>query len=273
MLKPQLSTFNSNFVYFPLPYRTSGKVFSKKTNNGTLSLVSNEGVPYGLFGRLALIAITKLATSTKTEKTHDISVYELLREIKGKKPTGSQLDKFEKQLISWASTMISFRYEDESWKTFKNLLLIKEGRFALQKNLENDETLDITFTDEGLSFFRANLIPVPAKAIQEIDQPFKLDILCWLILRVYQCREKDYQETSWDDLYLQFKVDKKKNASHFRSSFSKTLHEVRRFFYPEAQLKTSDKGIWVGHSQLLTEEKTLFLPSFKEEIEKEKNDD
>ena len=36
--------------------------------------------------------------------------YEMLNAIRGVKPSGVQLDKFEKQLESWATTVINFMY-------------------------------------------------------------------------------------------------------------------------------------------------------------------
>lgn len=109
-MKNQLSAYSSNFIYFPLPYHYAGYQYSKVTQNGTLTLMSTVGVPYGLYARLALVAITRLACKTDKNTIEDISLYEMLNAIRGVKPSGVQLDKFEKQLESWATTVINFMY-------------------------------------------------------------------------------------------------------------------------------------------------------------------
>lgn len=266
-MKSPLSAYSSNFIYFPLPYHYAGYQYSKVTQNGALTLMSTVGVPYGLYARLALIAITKLACMADKNAVEDISLYEMLNAIRGAKPSGIQLNKFEKQLESWATTVINFMYEDDTWKTYKNLLLIKEGRFALKKNLTENERVQITFSDDGLEFFRSNLIPVPTDAVREIEQAFDFDVLSWLVLTVYQCREKDSIITPWQSLYTQFQISPD-HRSRFRNNFTEKLLEVKRRFYPKAKIHKSREGeLIIENSPLLTDERILLMPSFRQDKE------
>lgn len=266
-MKNQLSAYSSNFIYFPLPYHYAGYQYSKVTQNGTLTLMSTVGVPYGLYARLALVAITKLACMADKNTIEDISLYEMLNDLREAKPRGAQLDKFEKQLESWATTVINFMYEDDTWRTYRNLLLIKEGRFALQKNLKENEKVQITFSDDGLEFFRSNLIPIPTDAVREIEQSFDFDVLSWLVLTIYQCREKNSILTPWQSLYTQFQISPK-NYPKFRTNFTETLLEVKKRFYPKAKIhKSREGGLIIENSPLLTDERTLLMPSFRQDKE------
>ena len=204
---------------------------------------------------------------TDKNTVEDISLYEMLNGLRDAKPRGAQLDKFEKQLESWATTVINFMYEDDTWRTYKNLLLIKEGRFALQKNLKKNERVQITFSDDGLEFFRSNLIPIPTDAVREIEQSFDFDVLSWLVLTIYQCREKDSIITPWQSLYTQFQITPD-HRSRFRTNFTETLFEVKKRFYPKAKIhKSREDELIIENSPLLTDERTLLMPSFRQDKE------
>lgn len=257
-----LAFFSSNFVYFPLPYHTAGTMYSKDLSYGKVSYTSSTCVPYGLFARLALTAITNLAYRSDDTSISSFTLYDLLRSLRNKHPTGKQLEKMETQLTAWSTTLITISYSSESRKSYSNLLLIDEADFRLQKNLNKDQKVFMKFSDKGKSFLIDTAIPLPQDAVRNIKQAFDFDCLSWLITSLFRLRDKENQLITWTQLATQFGFNKY-NMSNFKKTFSETLFNLQQSYYPKAKVSLCTEGIMLHSSPLLTKQKNdILLPSF-----------
>lgn len=263
----QLGFYNSNFVYFPLPNRKpSGNSFTKKLSIGDLSFSSSESVPYGLYARLAIISLTNIACRNKNQnKVDTFTLFGLLKELKGTKPTGIQLNKFSQQMQNWAATLITLKFDNDERKAFKNLLLIESAMFQKENELNSSERVFVNFTDAGKEFLISSAFPIPNAAVQSITQAFDFDILTWLISSIYQIRYRaDHKTIEWDSLAQQFGISSD-HMTRFKAQFCKTLYNLKCAYYPDAKIYRTDEGIIIGNSPLLTEEKnSLKMPNFQE---------
>lgn len=264
---PEVSYYSSSFVYFPLPMRNCGSVYTKRTSIGSVSYTSPLFVPYGLYARLALVAITNMAKGAD-DRYATSSVYDLLKSVRVNRPTGRQMEKMSSQLTAWTTSLITVSFDSEVRKSYRNLLLCTGGDFRLKKDREKDEAVCIQFTEEGREFLTTNSFPVPNSAVQDIGNAFDFDCLCWLIASTYQCQGKPYLFAPWHQIYRQFDVD----ASHvarFRKDFLSTLSVLKQSYYPEAKVDDWREGIVIYSSPLLTKSKNSYLiPNFFNCLEK-----
>lgn len=258
-----LSFLSNNFIYFPLPYRQVGRYYQKKLAVGTITFSSSTSIPYGLYARLALVALTNLAYRSQGKDIVAFSLYKLLFQLRENKPTGIQLDKFEEQLQNWATCLISVQYKDSQKLAISNLLLIEAAEFSLKKHLEKDSNTLIRFSERGKDFLINSAIPVPSSAIKTITQPFDFDTLMWLISSIYQIQEQDYKIVKWNHLFAQFNIAPK-NSTRFKSQFSETLFTMRQAYYPDAEIYRDPEGIRICKSPLLVKQKdSILIPDFE----------
>lgn len=259
-----LGFFNSSFVCFPLPKQTVGNSYCQKLPLGTLSFSSMTEVPYGLFARLAIIAITNLAFRSSQNTISSFTLYRLLNELRYLKPNGRQLNKFAQQLENWSTTLISVRYEEDTRISISNLLLVDSAEFRLEKDLEDNMHVFLSLTDKGRSFLQSSSFPMPQEAVQKITHSFDFDTLAWMISSVYQVAKKDEPKLiDWNHLCDQFSVSPN-NAPRFKVQFGESLFKVQQAFYPQAKVYRHKEGIFIDRSPLLTREKTdnmIMLPA------------
>ena len=264
-----LGFYNTNFVYYPLPYRAVGGRWEQHIAGGNINLsaLSSASVPYGLYGRLALIAMINLASGE--DRFVVFSVYETLKKIKLIKPTGTQLEKFIVQLENWASTAISLRYARPDRIDIFNLFLVEEASISLLKDSEKTAEKSrsaIRFSERGAEFLKTSAFPIPQDAISQIDSAFEFDTLSWLISSIYQIRErKEPCLVPWRRLSAQFNISPK-NISRFREQFSKSLFELKAAYYPAARVRRYQEGIEISPSPLLVPERgraLLKMPDFQ----------
>lgn len=245
--------YPSMFSNIPIPYRKAGTIFSNSVKNGgRLVLITPTGVPYGLYGRLALIAITTLAyRSNDNLSVSSESLYSILKQLKNEKPTGNQLEKFESQMISWANTTIHASHISNTYKEYKNLLLIEKSGFTLKKNL-TDKSTDILFTKQGKEFLTNNTIPLPIDVLKDIEQPLSFDIFTWAVISLFSMKENK-QFIQWEKLYSQFNISPNKHYD-FRHRFNEIMKSMLLQYYPQANIvidKSRLGGVYLVSSQLL----------------------
>lgn len=266
--------YPSPLCTLPLPYKHQGKVYTTEVRQGgKLSMLSSTLVPYGLYGRLALIAITSLAykSDSKTLTSSYESLYTLLKQLKSDKPTGTQLEKFETQMTAWANTYINISHISNTQKEYHNLLLIETAHFQLKKDsLIQDESTKLKFTAAGKDFLTTNSIPVPSEIIRDISQPFLFDIFTWAVVSTFSNRNKDRQYIPWTRLYAQFRIPPNKTYD-FREKFHAGLRSVIYSYYPTANIivdKTKSGGVYLEEIlPLVPSKENVMLPVFKEEGE------
>ncbi len=256
-----LEFYNSNFVYFPLPKQAAGTIYKKKINIGNITLLSSLQIPYGLYGRLALVAITNLACRNQDLLISAFTLYDLLRSLKKGHPTSTQLDKFLFQLQNWSSTLVSVDYKDTKKFVIKNLLMIEQAEFQLEKISTRKSY--IKFTTDGKAFLEGAAFPIPSDAVRDIKTPLDFDILIWLISSMYCIRNtSDFSMISWNCLANQFCIQQN-NLARFKYQFATSLMSIQQAYYPTAQLTISANGVFLKNSPLLTKEKnSYFLPNF-----------
>lgn len=250
-----LRYYPSTFSILPLPYREIqlGKNYEKQfPNGGSISLTSNTMIPFGLFGRLALIALNTLAYKSDSENiVYTDSLFSMLKAIKGISPTGAQLRKFEQQLIAWTNTLVTVSYVTDTSKNYKNLLLIENGEFFLERNKLDNSSL-IKFTIQGKKFLTTNTVPLPIVMLEEINQPLEFDLFLWLILAIYSCEADDYEQIAWNKLYMQFGISPTKYYD-FRNRVRSILSRIIARYYPDSKVfidKTKNGGIFLAKSSL-----------------------
>lgn len=260
----ELGFFNSNFVYFPLPKKSTGPRFTYELAIGSLTITSSTEVPFGLYARLALIAMTNLAFRSKENPIKSFTTYKLLHDLRWYKPTGPQLVKFANQLINWSTTLITLMYRTEEKSSFRNLVLIDSAEFRLEKDLDDDMHVYLQFTDSGRDFLIESAFPIPLEALQKVKCAFDLDTLAWLISSVYQVSKANSPRLiNWEKLYEQFLISQK-NQSKFKSNFGTSLYEMKSNFYSDAKVTRTPEGIQIFPSPLLTKEKSkscLMIPN------------
>lgn len=260
----ELGFFNSNFVYFPLPKKSTGVRFTSDLAIGSLTITSTTEVPFGLYARLALIAMTNLAFRSKENPVKSFTVYKLLHDLRWYKPSGLQLSKFANQLVNWSTTLITMMYRTEERTSVKNLVLIDSAEFKLEKDLENDMHVYLQFTDSGRDFLIESAFPIPLEALQKVKCAFDLDTLAWLISSVYQVSKTNTPRLiNWENLYEQFAISQK-NQSKFKTNFGSSLYEMKLNFYSDARVTRTPEGIQIFPSPLLTKERSsscLMIPN------------
>ena len=260
ILSQGMSMLPSPIITFPLPYKKKETVFRKGYNNGSLSLSSSSFVPYGLYGRYALLALTNLAVSASEKGSRvvrDLSLYKMLQPYKATHVQGRQLELFEQQMMAWSHTLITFSSVSELRRSFKNILLLEESSFFLKKNSDgSEEKASLVFNQEGQDFLIGNSVPIPHLAVMQIESAFDFDVFTWLVVSIFATRSKEVIFVPWAQLEKQFGINPEaRNSAKFHKNFQDSLTAVRNTFDPEAKFTTTYDGVAVFNSPLLTRQK------------------
>lgn len=128
----RLRFYPTGFCSLPLPLRSVGNRYIRSvTNCGNIDMISSKFVPYGMYGRLALIAMTSLAKDTDavTRTTDYDSLYLMLEKLNGKKPTGPQFNKFKNQLLALCTTLVTFNHISTNQRSVSNMILVDKATF------------------------------------------------------------------------------------------------------------------------------------------------
>ena len=264
----RLRFYPTGFCSLPLPLRSVGNRYIRSvTNCGTIDMISSKFVPYGMYGRLALIAMTSLAKDTDavTRTTDYDSLYLMLEKLNGKKPTGPQFNKFKNQLLALCTTLVTFNHISTNQRSVSNMILVDKATFlSMEKCGTKEYTGTIRFSETGYKFLNANAMPIPVKALHEIVQPFKFDVLVWLLVSLYPIRRGQRVMIPWLKLYEQYGVTEEVKKHNFRHTFSMVLDEVAEKYYPDARFSidvSRGGGIMLETSpRLLFKDDTCLTP-------------
>lgn len=261
-----ISFYSRPFIHNPLPYhKLKGKetTYEKKIPSGSITFSSKDFVPYGLYGRLAIVAMANLAHRTDDSLITSVFLYDMVKTLRNSPhPSGLQMEKMKQQIEAWCTTLMTITYKTEAIKSYSNLLLVDAYEIKYQKDLLENETAYFKFSQRGKNFLLETSIPIPHEAVTTIDKAFSFDCLAWLIISNYRMnmRGEESHFIPWNQLIAQFGVTKY-NVSHFKDSFCETLFDVQQEFYKDAKAEREPTGIMLYKSPLLVaSKKDILLP-------------
>lgn len=245
-----------HIVCLPLPYKSCGVKFCRTSGNQAITLLSATGVPYGRWGRITACLITTAAFRTADLQIEFDGLYSTLRHyLKGqKKPSGYQLDNFSSRLKNWSTLTVTATKKVDGIFQSEVIPLTTRAQIILDRDKVNETEISyMTLTEKGKQFLTSAAVPSVLEHIVAIRSPREIDLYCWIIKKLYNSRNNPAQcgLVPWSSIYTQFGPSEPIADTYktkFRTDLLAEIHDIKTHYYPNANIKVDDQGIWFAPS-------------------------
>lgn len=241
------------FVCLPLPYRDSGNEFTRSSGGMTVSLMSPNGVPYGRWGRITACIITTEAFRTETLRLQFYSIYGLLACLGIKNTGGYRLNHFTETMKKWSSLTIHAATNYNGAYEYITIALTTHGKIYLEKQKAENASSDLSYIDltkEGKAYLCRTAVPGVLEHVVDITSPRELDLYFWLVRKLYNSlsrRSTMPDFVPWGSIYTQFGSGKAMPPTYkhkFRQEVRSQLYDIKKKYYPKANIRATDEGIF-----------------------------
>ena len=238
-------------VQATLPHKaTKEKIFTRKNGAFELSIMSPQGLPYGIIPRLLLSWMTTEAIRTKSPTlVLGSSLSEFMGDLNLLRTGGKRGDitRLKKQTSLLFSSTISCQYSDETMEQGKGFNIAKEYSLWWNPKKPNQLPLWQSTVTLGTDFFKEIIerpVPVDMEALMKLKRsPMALDIYFWLTYRMsYLHRD---MVIPWPMLQMQFGADyaqTQKGMNNFKTKFLLRLKDVLTV-YDKAKVFSEEHGL------------------------------
>lgn len=282
-LNPQEIGYTSKlFVQALFPYRKQeSKEREIQTAEGTITVYSSNGLPYGKYPRLIMAyVITRAVEHAAQVRDGKMDIDEARRIPLGKSMNGfldaigvtsrgtgganGNLIKIRDQIIRLAGSTVTAQTDDGVHAAGRNTQIVEDWNLWINPHKPDQElSVDstITLTPQFFQHIVEAPIPIDLDVLRELNKPRSIDLYVWLTVKNYWLRRSNRESFlfTWDMIAQSFSTKELKTSNdlaHFRTDFKNALKEVVEA-WPEANVDASTEGVAVAQAELPVSPKRL----------------
>lgn len=274
-LNPQEIGYTSKlFVQALFPYRKQdSKEREIQTAEGTVTVYSSNGLPYGKYPRLIMAyVITRAVEHAAQVRDEKMDIDEARRIPLGKSMNGfletigvtsrgtgganGNLIKIRDQIIRLAGSTVTAQTDDGVHAAGHNTQIVEDWSLWVNPHKPDQELSiesTITLTPQFFQHIVEAPIPIDLDVLRELNKPRSIDLYVWLTVKNYWLRRsnRDSFLFTWDMIAQSFSATPPQNSAQmrdFRREIKKSIEEVLEA-WPGASVSADSEGVLVVQSE------------------------
>lgn len=258
------------FVQALFPYRkTEGNNRTVETPQGTITIMSQRGVPYGKYPRLIMAYIITRAVANagrlkEGKITHDEacriplghSMSHFLQAIgitgRGTGGATGNLKNIREQLLRIAGSFITVQSDDGIHARGRNTQILEDWNLWFDPRDPNQGSFmesELVLTPQFFKHIAESPIPIDLNVLRELNKPRSMDIYIWLTVKQYWLAKnnRDSYTFTWDMIAANFATSEITSTAQmrdFRRRTKEAIEEVAKA-WPNAGIEANTDGVTV----------------------------
>lgn len=258
------------FVQALFPYRkTEGNNRTVETPQGTITILSQRGVPYGKYPRLIMAyIITRAVANAGKVKDGTLTVDEACRiplghsmshflqaiGITGRGTGGAtgNLRNIREQLLRIAGSFITVQSDDGVHARGRNTQILEDWNLWFDSRDPNQGSFmesELVLTPQFFKHIAEAPIPIDLNVLRELNKPRAMDMYIWLTVKQYWLAKnsRDAYTFTWDMIAANFAtkaLGSTQEMADFRREMKKSIAEISTL-WPEAGIEADTDGVTV----------------------------
>ncbi|WP_408935572.1 replication protein RepA [Corynebacterium marquesiae] len=258
------------FVQALFPYRkTEGNNRTVETSQGTITILSQRGVPYGKYPRLIMAYIITRAVANagrlkEGKITHEEALHIPLGHsmshflqaigITGRGtggPTGN-LKNIREQLLRIAGSFITVQSDDGVHARGRNTQILEDWNLWFDPRDPNQGSFmesELVLTPQFFKHIAESPIPIDLNVLRELNKPRAMDIYIWLTVKQYWLAKNNREAYTftWDMIAANFATSEITSTTQmrdFRRRTKEAIEEVSKI-WPNSGIEANTDGVTV----------------------------
>ena len=258
------------FVQALFPYRkTEGNNHTVETPQGTITILSQRGVPYGKYPRLIMAYIITRAVANAGRLKEGKITHEEARRIplghsmshflqaigvtgRGTGGVHGNLSKIRDQLLRLASSAITVQSDDGVHARGRNTQILEDWNLWFDPRDPNQGSFmesELVLTPQFFKHIAESPIPIDLNVLRELNKPRAMDIYIWLTVKQYWLAKNNRESYTftWDMIAASF-ATKQLHSSDARKNFRKEIKKAileLTTAWPNAGITANADGVTV----------------------------
>ena len=258
------------FVQALFPYRkaeNNERVI--KTAQGTISVYSPNGLPYGKYPRLMMAyIITRAVENAGRLKEGKIDEAEARRiplghsmshflkaigiELRANGGKRGNVTLLREQLMRLAASAITVQSDDGVHARGSNTQILDDWNLWFDPRDPNQGSFmesELVLTTKFFKHIAESPIPIDLNVLRELNKPRGMDLYIWLTLKQYWLAKnnRDAYTFTWEMMAANFATKTFKTTqevAHFRAEIKKSIHDILTV-WPNAGIEANTDGVTV----------------------------
>ena len=258
------------FVQALFPYRNPDSNERKITTaEGTISVYSPNGLPFGKYPRLIMAYIITRAVANAGRLKEGKVDYEEARRIplghsmshflqaigvtgRGTGGANGNLSKIREQLLRLASSSITVQSDDGVHARGRNTQILEDWNLWFDPRDPNQGSFmesELVLTPQFFKHIAEAPIPIDLNVLRELNKPRSMDIYIWLTVKQYWLAKNNREAYTftWDMIAANFAtkaLDSTQEMADFRREMKKSIAEISTL-WTEAGIEADTDGVTV----------------------------
>ena len=258
------------FVQALFPYRNPDSNERKITTaEGTISVYSPNGLPFGKYPRLIMAYIITRAVANAGRLKEGKVDYEEARRIplghsmshflqaigvtgRGTGGANGNLSKIREQLLRLASSSITVQSDDGIHARGRNTQILEDWNLWFDPRDPNQGSFmesELVLTPQFFKHIAESPIPIDLNVLRELNKPRSMDIYIWLTVKQYWLAKnnRDAYTFTCDMIAANFatkELETSQDVASFRRNFKSAVSDILGT-WPEAGIGAGTDGVTV----------------------------
>ena len=258
------------FVQALFPYRkTEGNNRTVETPQGTITILSQRGVPYGKYPRLIMAYIITRAVANagrlkegkitheeacRIPLGHSMSHFLQAIGITGRGTGGAtgNLKNIREQLLRIAGSFITVQSDDGVHARGRNTQILEDWNLWFDPRDPNQGSFmesELVLTPQFFKHIAESPIPIDLNVLRELNKPRAMDIYIWLTVKQYWLAKNNREAYTftWDMIAANFATSEITSTTQmrdFRRRTKEAIEEVSKV-WPNSGIEANTDGVTV----------------------------
>ena len=258
------------FVQALFPYRkTEGNNRTVETPQGTITILSQRGVPYGKYPRLIMAYIITRAVANagrlkegkitheeacRIPLGHSMSHFLQAIGITGRGTGGAtgNLKNIREQLLRIAGSFITVQSDDGVHARGRNTQILEDWNLWFDPRDPNQGSFmesELVLTPQFFKHIAESPIPIDLNVLRELNKPRSMDIYIWLTVKQYWLAKNNREAYTftWDIIAANFATSEITSTTQmrdFRRRTKEAIEEVSKV-WPNSGIEANTDGVTV----------------------------
>ena len=258
------------FVQALFPYRkTEGNNRTVETPQGTITILSQRGVPYGKYPRLIMAYIITRAVANagrlkegkitheeacRIPLGHSMSHFLQAIGITGRGTGGAtgNLKNIREQLLRIAGSFITVQSDDGVHARGRNTQILEDWNLWFDPRDPNQGSFmesELVLTPQFFKHIAEAPIPIDLNILRELNKPRSMDIYIWLTVKQYWLAKNNREAYTftWDMIAANFATSEITSTTQmrdFRRRTKEAIEEVSKV-WPNSGIEANTDGVTV----------------------------
>lgn len=258
------------FVQALFPYRkTEGNNRTVETPQGTITILSQRGVPYGKYPRLIMAYIITRAVANagrlkegkitheeacRIPLGHSMSHFLQAIGITGRGTGGAtgNLKNIREQLLRIAGSFITVQSDDGVHARGRNTQILEDWNLWFDPRDPNQGSFmesELVLTPQFFKHIAEAPIPIDLNVLRELNKPRSMDIYIWLTVKQYWLAKNNREAYTftWDMIAVNFATSEITSTTQmrdFRRRTKEAIEEVSKV-WPNSGIEANTDGVTV----------------------------